>query len=272
MFSKMIKLNQTSFVEIIQKVENIYNKLELKEQEKTKGRNLAISIPEILALSIYKQSYNIKTKKALFNIFKPACSYKTLVVNMNRFAVIALVIIWIIMFANRQNSHQVKITDSTDIPVCSNRKANNHKTMALISDWDNTGKGYFYGLKLHFTIDVNHKLLAFAFCNASMDEREVFLTMNKSLLGIFLADAGYISAKLSKAFNIDYLRILLAKPRVNMKKMATKIQGLLYNLRGKIEFDNRNLKMFYGLITSLPRSMSGYFANYIYSLLAYLIA
>jgi len=27
--------------------------------------------------------------------------------------------------------------------------------------------------------------------------------------------------------------------------------------------------MFYGLITSLPRSVDGYFANYIYSLLAY---
>ena len=32
---------------------------------------------------------------------------------------------------------------------------------------------------------------------------------------------------------------------------------------------NNNLKMFYGLATSLPRSINDYFANYIYSILAY---
>jgi hypothetical protein len=33
----------------------------------------------------------------------------------------------------------------------------------------------------------------------------------------------------------------------------------------------RNLKMFFGLVTSLPRSANGYFANYIYSILAYVM-
>jgi len=54
-----------------------------------------------------------------------------------------------------------------------------------------------------------------------------------------------------------------------MKKVITFFQKKLYDTRMIIELQFRNLKMFYGLITSLPRSINGYFANYIYSILAY---
>ena len=54
-----------------------------------------------------------------------------------------------------------------------------------------------------------------------------------------------------------------------MKKLATKFQTWLYGTRMQIELHPRSLKMFYGLVTSMPRSVDGYFANYIYSLLAY---
>ena len=96
--------------------------------------------------------------------------------------------------------------------------------------------------------------------------------MTDEIWGILVADAGYISKKLSKEFNQDGKRILFAKPRSNMKKLMTKWQEWLYGTRMLIEINFRNLKLFYGLVTSLPRSVDGYFANYIYSLLAYLIA
>ena len=54
-----------------------------------------------------------------------------------------------------------------------------------------------------------------------------------------------------------------------MRKIITFWQKKLYDTRMIIELQFRNLKMFYGLITPLPRSVDGYFANYIYSLLAY---
>jgi len=57
-----------------------------------------------------------------------------------------------------------------------------------------------------------------------------------------------------------------------MKKIMTKFEEWLYKTRFKIEYNFRDLKLFKGLITSLPRSADGYLANYIYSLLAYQIA
>ena len=74
-----------------------------------------------------------------------------------------------------------------------------------------------------------------------------------------------------KEFYQEHKRILLVKARKNMKKIWTKFEEILYGIRILIEINFRSLKLFYGLVTSLPRSADGYLANYIYSLLAYQI-
>jgi len=255
-----------------QKVAFFYNKLKLNLRESDKGRKLAISITDTISLSIFKQKNKIETKKSIFEIFKPKCSYKTLVVNMNRFAKLAAIILGLLMNLNRRDSHPIKHTDSTDIPVCLNKNANNHKTMSGLANWGHSGKGLFYGLKMHLTTDLKRKLLSLKFTSGNADDRSIFIKLNKGLYGIFLADAAYISEKLQREFYQEHKRILLAKPRKNMRKLQTFFQDLLYKTRMIIEFNFRSLKMFYGLLTSLPRSVNGYLANYIYSLLAYIIA
>ena len=54
-----------------------------------------------------------------------------------------------------------------------------------------------------------------------------------------------------------------------MRKLQTFFQKKLYETRVTIECNFRDLKMFFGLVTSLPRSVDGYLANYLYSILAY---
>lgn len=254
-----------------QKVQFLYTQLKLDRHESTKGRKLAVSIIDIITLSIFKQKNHIATKKALYEIFDPPCSYKTLVVNINRYARLAVILLTLLLNLNRASAHPIKHTDSTDIPVCTNRKAKHHKTMQGIANWGKTGKGSFYGLKLHITTDLRRKLLSVRF-SGIIDDRKIFMRLNKGLYGIFVADAGYISEKLQKEFYVEHQRILFAKPRKNMKKLMTEFQNFLYGTRMLIELNFRSLKMFYGLVTSMPRSVSGYLANYIYSLLAYQIA
>ena len=255
-----------------QKVQFLYTQLKLNRQEKTKGRKLALSIIDIITLSIFKQKNHIATKKAVYGIFEPSCSYKTLVVNMNRFARIAGILLVFMLNINRSSPHPVKHTDSTDIPVCLNKNAKRHKTMRGLAQWGYSSKGFMYGLKLHITTDLKRKLLSLRFTSGNRDERKIFMRLNKGLFGIFIADAGYISQKLQDEFHIEHKRVLFAQPRKNMKKIITAFQYHLYNTRMTIELNFRNLKLFYGIITSMPRSVGGYLANYIYSLLAYQIA
>ena len=257
--------------DIVTKVKFFYKQLKLKLNKNT-GRPLAIKSEETIALSLFKQTNGIKTKKSIWKIFDLKCSYKTLVVNMNKLSLYALLILNSIFHWNRKNSHLVKHTDSTDIPVCLNKNAKYHKTLNGLASWGHSGKGWYYGLKMEITTDLNRNLLAVRFGSGNTSDREMFKKLNKDIMGIFVADAGFISKDLEQEFFIENKRILFAKPRANMKKLATDFQKKLYDTRMLIELNFRNLKMFYNLETSIPRSIDGYFGNYVYSLLAFVLS
>ena len=268
-----MKLTLEVYNELKQKVTFFYNKLGFNKYEKTKGRKLAIPIVDTITLALYKQSSTRKTKKSLWNDLKKylKCSYKTLVVNINRCIMFALVILLKIRNLNRQNAHLIKHTDSTDIPVCLNKNATHHKTMSALASWGHSGKGFYYGLKLHLTTDLKRNILSFSITSANGSDRSQFMKLNKDLEGVFVADAGYTSEKLEREFFQENKRILFAKPKKNMKKLMTDLQGKIYDTRMQIELNFRNLKLFFGLETSLPRSIDGYLGNYIFSLLAYML-
>lgn len=259
--------------EIKQKVMFFYHKLKFEKYEKTTGRKLSISLIDTITLALYKQTSTRKTKKSLWNDLKKhlKCSYKTLVVNMNRCVLLAFIILLRLRSMNRQNAHPVKHTDATDIPVCLSKNANSHKTMYGLASWGHSGKGLYYGLKLHITTDLRRNILSISFTPGGRDDRSQFMKLNKDLEGVFIADAGYTSKKLEREFFRENKRILFAKPRKNMKKIMTELQSKLYDTRMLIELNFRNLKMFFGLETSLPRSVDGYLSNYIYSLLAFVL-
>ena len=255
---------------IVTKVKFFFKQLKIKLGKST-GRKLANTPEDTIALSLFKQAQGIKTKKSVWEIFSLKCSYKTLVVNMNRLLIYALLILQSILKWNQKNAHLVKHTDSTDIPVCLNKNATHHKTMKLLSSWGHSGKGFYYGLKMSITTDLKRNLLAVRFGTGNSNDRETFKKMNKEMTGIFLADAGYISKDLEKEFYIENKRILFAKPKANMKRLTTAFQNALYETRMQIELNFRNLKMFHELVTSLPKSIDGYLGNYVYSLLAYVL-
>lgn len=267
-----MKLSLELYNNLKRKVKFLYDQLKLFKREKTKGRKLAIKTIDIISLALYKHRAGINTKKNLYEIFNLKCSYKTLVVNLNRFARWSALFLVLLMKVHRQNSHLVKHTDSTDLPVCLNKNGNHHKTMEGLANWGHSGKGWFYGLKMHITTDLRKKLLALKFSSGNVHDSQMFIKLNKGLKGIFVADSAYTGDRLQKEFYQETGRLLIAKPRKNMRKIMTDWQDKLYQTRMLIEINFKNLKMFYGLVSSLPRSINGYLANYIHSLLAYCLA
>ncbi len=238
----------------------------------TRGRKLALTVIDILTLGVFWHMHGITTKRDLFNLFLPSCSYKTLVVSLNRFALLILFLIMRLTTENRTHAQQVKYTDATDLPVCLVKNAQYHKTMRGLAAWGKTGKGWFFGLKLHLTCDSDGRILSFSFTSGNTSDRAQFMILNRALTGIFVADAGYLSEKLAREFYQEHVRILLTKPRANMKKVVTEAENILYDSRAFIESIFRNLKLFEGLVSSLPRSIDGYFANYFFALAARVLA
>jgi len=140
-----------------------YSQLKLNKFEKLKGRKLAVSIQDIITLALFKQRQCILTKKSLFEIFRPKCSYKTLVVNLIRFSNLALIILFVLLKINHKKASLIKHTDSTDVPVCLPKNAKRHQTMKFVSNWAKTGKGWFYGLKMHITSEMNGYLANYTY-------------------------------------------------------------------------------------------------------------
>lgn len=259
----------------ILKVVSFFSKqLQFGKHEKKTGRKLALSINETIALGLFKKKNHIATTKSLYDIFhlKKRCSYKTLVVNLIRWSKLAVLVLFLVMKINRKNSHPVKHIDSTDIPVCLFKNANAHQTTQGLTGFGRGSKGIYFGFKMHLVSDLKRNILSLKFTSANVHDTKMVIPLCKDLEGIFIADAAYISSKPQQEFYQENKRILFAQPRKNMGIMMTWWQEKLYQTRAVIELNFRNLKLFYGLVTSLPKSVNGYLANYIYSLLAYQVA
>ena len=238
------------------------------------GRPRKITPLNSLTLALYQHQSTRATKKSVYEDFKEAlkCTYKTLVVSLNQSARASLRLLHIIMRWGRTHAHLVKYTDATDIPVCLHKNADSHRTMRGLAGLGRSTKGWYFGLKMTMTRDHDGRLLGLQFTSPGANDRTTFRDINRDIYGIIVADAGYVSAQLEKDMYVDGKRWLLIRPYKTMKKLMTKWQERLYRGRFRIEFDFRDLKLFHGLLTSLPRSVNGYLANYLHALTSFVLA
>jgi len=249
-------------------------KLNLTHKTHPQGRPLKIANEDALALALYQHASTRATKKSVYEDCKESldCSYKTLVLAMNRAALFAIKILAILMRLGRKFGHPVKSTDATDLPVCLRKNADRHRVMSAFADFARSGKGWFYGLKMTMTRDMAGNILGLRFTSPNKNDRDIFRSINKDIGGVIIADAGYVSKQLEKDMNVEGMRWVLIQPKKTMKKLATDWQLKLYRSRFQIEFDFRSLKLFYGLVTSLPRSVNSYLANYVNAVCAFALS
>lgn len=253
-------------------VSRFFRTLKFNEREHPKGRKPILGNSEIVTAVIFKQKQNIATKRSLYEILEPPLSYNRFVVALNRVAKYLVAIITSVMNFLRKDAHLIKFTDSTELPVCLLKNSKRHQTMKALSAMSKSSKGWFYGLKLHLSADVEGRVLALKLTPGNSDDREIFRKMNEKLRGLFGADAGYVSKELERDFFIPDERMLITATRANMKRLAEPWQIAILNLRMRIEVHFRMLKVCYGLVTSFPRSIDGYLSHYLAAITAHLLA
>ncbi len=214
------------------------------------------------------------TKKSVYDDLKKKlrCSYKTFVVSVIGSGQLAKRILELLMQYFATKAHPIKYTDATDLPVCLHKNGDKHKVMAAFAEFARSSKGWFYGIKLTMTRDFEGRLLGLRFTGPNANDRDIFRDINKNMMGILVADAGYVSKKLETDMHIEGKRKTLIRPYRSMKRLATFEELEIYRGRFKIEFDFRCLKLFHGLVTSMPRSVDGYLANYLHAILSYVLA
>jgi len=263
----------TLFKQLKAVVTQLAQRFGLVKETSTTGRPRKISRVNAVTLALYQHASTRATKKSVYDDFKNqlSCSYKTLVVSMNHAAALCARILVLLMQLNRKHQHLVKYTDATAIPVCLKKNADTHRTMQELAELGRSAKGWFYGIKLTITRDTDGRLLALLFTRVNANDRDICRTINQDIYGIIVLDAGYVSEALEQDMNLEHKRWLLIKPYKSMKKLMTHWQEALYKGRFQIEFDFRSLKLFHGLVTSLPRSINGYLANYLHAVTSFVL-
>ncbi len=168
-------------------------------------------------------------------------------------------------------SSGINFVDSTTLEVCDPHRIHSNRVFKGVAERGKSSTGWFYGFKLHLSINDRGEILSFCITPGNVDDRDekVIQHLTKEMWGKLFADKGYLSAKLFKDLwerNIQ----LITKVKKNMKnKLMDYTDKLLLRKRAVIESVNDFLKNICQIEHSRYRSVSGFLINVVSGITAY---
>ena len=165
----------------------------------------------------------------------------------------------------------ISFIDSTSIDVCHNKRISRNKVFEDIARIGKTTSGWFYGFKLHLTINDKGEILSFFLTPGNTDDRneKVIAALTKNIFGKLFGDKGYISKKLVEKLLQNNIQ-LITGIRKNMKsKIADMADKVLLRKRSIIETVNDFLKNICQIEHTRHRSPINFMVNLLAGLVAY---
>ena len=162
----------------------------------------------------------------------------------------------------------LQFADSTKLAVCHIKREFNHKVAKELATKSKSTMGWYYGFKLHLVVDKDGLILAWRITTATVDDRKGLALVWKELTGMIVADAGYLGSNWQEAA-ADLHLILLTGVKKIMKKLMSRWEYFLLKARQVVGTVFSVVKFRLGMDSTLPRSAMGYFAHYVWCLLAY---
>ena len=166
----------------------------------------------------------------------------------------------------------ITFMDSTTLDVCDTHRISQHKVFQGIAQRGKSSTGWFYGFKLHLTINECGEILNFCLTPGNVDDRnpKVIQQLTKNVYGKLFADKGYLSQTLmEELFEKDIF--LITKQRKNSKqhKLLQFCDHILLRKRAIIERVNDFLKNVCQIEHSRHRSGCNFITNLVSGLVAY---
>jgi transposase len=237
------------------------------------GRPANLTPSEILTLALFRFWSTLGNWKAFYDLmgagfrqeFPKLPCYETLLRQIHAHGPLGLLLL--IALLGREEGPGTYALDATAIAVSHHRRQ-----AKVVRQWAAWGKDsdrhWFFGFKLHAVCDPRGQLVSLRITPGNVADVTQAEALLSRLRGLVVADAAYISTPLRE--KLWELGLLLLTPlRKNMKGLASLEQSQQFSRRSIIETVFSVLKDRLGLVTSLPRSLDGYLAHYVFVLLAY---
>ena len=266
-------------------VDNFYKKFELYIKEHCLSCNEKLSTKmcsrltetEVITICIVFHLSGYRTFKHYYNELI-STQYKKFfpnIVSYNRFVelmpYVALPLAFFVCTRSGKCSG-ISFIDSTTLNVCDNHRINQHKVFKDIAQRGKSSMGWFYGFKLHISINDCGEILNFCLTPGNIDDRnfKVIKQLTKSMFGKLFADKGYLSQKLFDSLWDKGIELITKQKKNVKKKGLIKLSDrLLLRKRAVIESVNDFLKNICQIEHSRHRSFHNFIVNLISGLAAY---
>ena len=231
---------------------------------------------EVLTILIYFHLSKVKTFKDFYNgtvkmlytrAFPNLPSYNRFVELMQDYALYT----YAFMVFRFGKSTGTGFIDSTPLKVCHNRRIYSHRVFKGVAQRGKSSMGWFYGFKLHFTINEQGKILGVALTsgNVADNNQSIVDLITQNMHGKLFGDKGYISSSLFKNLFAKGLH-LVTKVKKNMKNKLMNMQDkLMLKKRGIIESVIDLLKNSCTIDHTRHRSKTNFLVNLFSGLVAY---
>jgi len=246
--------------------------------EKNKGvSKKKLSLSEIMTIVIYFHCSRYRTFKDYYMnyVLKEGKKDFLNLVSYNRFVeLMKKALIPLMLFIKSRcmgHCSGISFIDSTSLCVCRNQRILSHKVFKGIAARGKTSMGWFYGFKLHLTVNDRGELLNFVLTPGNVSDSNPLVVgkLAKKLFGKLVGDKGYISKKLFKELFGKGIQ-LITRLKKNMKNILMPVfDKILLRKRAVIETIIDQLKNISQIEHSRHRSPTNFLVNLISGLTAY---
>ena len=164
----------------------------------------SLSLSEIMTICVgfhlsgyrnFKWYYTKFITKNYRKFFPKLVSYNRFVELMPH---VAIPLTLFMQSKGKGNCTGISFMDSTTLDVCDSHRIPQHKVFQGIAQRGKSSTGWFYGFKLHLTINESGEILNFCLTPGNVDDRnpKVIENITKNIYGKLFADKGYLSQKL----------------------------------------------------------------------------
>lgn len=248
-------------------------------ERKQRDRESTLSLSELMTIAIYYHHSGYKTFQDYYckhvlvymrNDFKDLISYSRFV-ELKETYILPLALF--IRLNSMGNCTGTSFIDSFAMKVSHNKRIHSHKVFKGHAARGKTSVDWFYGFKIHFSINQHGDIISFKITpgNVADNDHEVIMGLSKDLFGKLFGDKGYVvNENLLKMLYSKGIH-LITKLRKNMKNKLLELEDkLLLRKRGVIDSVIGILKNSLSIEHTRHRSPINFIAHVMSSLAAYI--
>ena len=249
---------------------------QINSGERKRIRSSVMSLSEVMTVAIWFHASNHRTFKKYYleyvavhlkDSFPRLVSYNRFLELMSEVALPMLAL----MTGLLAPATLVNFVDSTTLDVCNNKRIWKHRVFKGIATRGKSTMGWFFGLKLHLTVNERGEITSFLLTPGNTPDNNLKLMhkLTERLTGKLYADKGYISHELFLSL-LQKGVTLITGVRKNMKNRLLPLwDKLMLRKRSIIETINDQLKNTQQIEHTRHRSPQNFITNLLSGLICY---